>query len=342
MNESATPDVSPAHIWTLTNGFTAYFAVLAADELGVFRALAEGSASVDELALRCGADRGRLLALLGGNIAAGVLERDGDGFTLSAFAAAYLVPGKPGYLGALLRHSPGPVENWPALAATVRGEPPVRDVSLDDVGFLADLVEATFPSQIATARAAVDSLLAGRLPARARTLDLGAGAAPWTIAVLEYLPNARGVVNDLPAVLPVAARHLREHGLLDRVSMRVGDYWQFDFSDDRFDLAILAHVCRAEGDEGAAALVARVAERLVPGGVILLAEYLLDDDLSGPSQAQLLGTTMMANTERGATFTRSQACTWLTEAGLEVQVVAAPLPPTTVVVAQRPLAEVAP
>src|SRR3546814_5137187 len=55
----------------------------------------------------------------------GLLQMDGQRFTLSATSAAQLSPERPGYLGELLRLSPGLVDNWPALADVVRGpEPP--------------------------------------------------------------------------------------------------------------------------------------------------------------------------------------------------------------------------
>lgn len=321
--------------WSIVNGFTAYFAVLAADELGVFGALAEGPARVGVLAERCGADPSRLAALLGGNVAAGTLRCAGGRFSLAPVAAAHLVPGAAGYLGTLLRHSPGPVENWPALAATVRGAPPRREVGRDPGGFLADLVQATYPLQLEVARRVVGSTMAGRLGPAPRVLDVGAGAAPWALAVLERQPDATAVVNDLPAVLPLARRALAGAGLDRRVAFLSGSYWEAELGTG-FDMVVLGHVCRAEGDRGAAALVGRAAAALVPGGRLVVTEYLLDDDLRGPPQAQLLGITMVASTARGGTFTRRQARAWLSAAGLELEAEASPLPPTAVLVGRRP------
>jgi SAM-dependent methyltransferase len=323
-----------ARIWALVNGFTAYFSVRAADELGVFPALSEGPVGVNEIANRCNADPTRLLHLLGANVAAGTLERVDGGFALSELAQTHLLPGSTGYLGALIRQSPGPLENWPHLPETVRGSAPPHEVGSDGATFFAALAEATFPAQSAAARATIGSLLKGRLPAAPRMLELGAGAGPWVLALLEAYPEGRAVVNDLDGVIQLAERRLQEHGLTSRAELLPGDYWNVDLPSRAFDLVVLAHVCRAEGDRGAAALVRRAAGALIPGGHMLIAEYLLDDDLSGPAQAQLLGITMVTSTERGGTFTRSQACGWLASAGLEVEQLASPLPPTAVIIAR--------
>ncbi len=332
---SAPPPLPPiARIWGLVNGYTTYFSVRAADEVGVFEALSDGALSAKEIATRCGADEDRMLALLGGNVAAGTLDRSAEGFALSELAAAHLVRGRPGYLGALVRSSPGPLENWPGLADTVRGADPPRDVDGEAGVFFTELAEATFPAQLATARAAFVSLLDERLPPDVRVLDIGAGAAPWTTAVLESRPEGRAVVNELEAVVPVAERHLAAVGLSSRCEILAGDYWKLELPPRAFDLVVLANVCRGEGDEGAASLVRKAADSVVRGGFVLVAEYLLEDDLTGPPQAQLLGVTMVANTTRGSTFTRSQAVAWLAASNLEVEAVESPLPPTSVLLAR--------
>jgi hypothetical protein len=322
-----------ARFWRLVNGLPTYFAVLAADEVGVFEALADGPADVGALAARCGADPARLTALLVGNVAAGTLVTEGDGFALTALSATHLVPSRQGYLGALLRQSPGLFENWPSLASTVAGGDPPREVTREPGTYLRSLVEATFPLQLAVARAVMSQQLSGRLPETASVVELGAGCAPWTIAALESLPRARALTNDLPGVIDAGARELDARGLADRVTFAEGSYWSVDLPVGAADLVVLGHVCRAEGDEGAASLVRRAAGTLHGDGVLVVTEYLLDDDLAGPAQAQLLGTTMLANTRRGATFTRRQAKAWIEGADLRLVAEVSPVPPTAVLVA---------
>lgn len=324
--------------WGLVNGLTGYFAVRAADELGVFDVLAhDGPAGHEELAIRCGAVPSALRGILAGNVAAGTLECRGGAFSLSHLAAAHLVSGQPGYLGPLLRLSPGPLENWPALAATARGDRPPRDVGADGAAFLAELVAATFGVQLAVARTALGALAAdGRLDEAPLVVELGAGSAPWSVAVLERRSKARVLVNDLAPVLPLARVELERRGFAGRADWLEGSYFEVPLPDGRCDLVVLGHVCRAEGDQGAAALVARAAAALRPGGTLVIAEYLLDDDLAGPAQAQLLGTTMVASTRHGGTFTHAEVHRLVTGAGLDVVSDTVPAPPTAVVVASRP------
>jgi SAM-dependent methyltransferase len=169
-----------------------------------------------------------------------------------------------------------------------------------------------------------------------RLLELGAGGAPFATAVLEADPSASVVVNDLAGVVGLAQARLDAAALGSRVSLLPGDYFSVDLAPRAFDVVVLGHVCRAEGDEGARKLVARAAGALAPGGVVVLTEYLVDDDRRGPAQALLLGATMLAATSRGTVATAAEALDWLRAAGLDAGPVTRPVPPTAVVLASKP------
>ncbi|MBO0729619.1 MAG: methyltransferase domain-containing protein [Acidimicrobiaceae bacterium] len=324
-----------ATVWRVIGGLSDYWCLAAAVELEVVPHLTDGPATADELARSCGAEPGRMRALLGGLVAMELLRVSDGRYALCDAAAEVLIPGRPGYMGQLVLESPGPADNWPALARTTRGQPPPHPVEDDGGRFYRSLVTATFPVQYQAARAVTAELELDRRDAALRILDLGTGAAPWGAALLEAFPAARAVANDLPEVLPVAEEHLTRLGLVDRVELRGGDYMTVPLEPAGFDIAVLGHVCRAEGGEGAARLVARAAEALCAGGLLILADYPLDNDNSGPSQALRLGVTMMASTRRGAMFTVAEAERWLLDAGLGPAERTTPVPPTTVLLSRK-------
>jgi len=148
-----------------------------------------------------------------------------------------------------------------------------------------------------------------------RLLDLGAGGAPWAIAVLTACPDGHAVVNDLEGVLDVARRTTAEHGVADRCEFRPGDYFEIDVEPGAYDLVVLGHVCRAEGADGARRLIHRASDALRPGGRVIVADYFQDPERKLNPHAVLMGVTMMANTVNGFTFTTEQFAGWLAEAG---------------------------
>ena len=146
-------------------------------------------------------------------------------------------------------------------------------------------------------------------------LDLGAGGAPWAVAVLNGCPQGTAVINDLDGVIDVARRTTAEHGVVDRCEFRPGDFHTIDIEPEAYDLVVLGHVCRTEGSDGARHLIERAYAALKPEGRLLLADYFPDMERKFNPHAVLMGTTMMASTVRGFTFTHKDFSEWLTEVG---------------------------
>tara|TARA_B100001121_G_scaffold215039_1_gene188659 strand:+ start:175 stop:687 length:513 start_codon:yes stop_codon:yes gene_type:complete len=146
-------------------------------------------------------------------------------------------------------------------------------------------------------------------------LDLGAGGAPWSIAILKACPEGRAVINDLDGVLPVAQAKTSEHDVADRCEFRPGDFHTVALEVDHFDIVVLGHVCRTEGEAGARSLITRAFAALKPGGTLILADYFVDVERKFNPHAVIMGTTMMASTERGLCFTHQQFSEWIREAG---------------------------
>jgi SAM-dependent methyltransferase len=271
--------------------------------------------------------------LLDALVCLGLLERNDGSFSLSDVSADFLVPGRERYMGDLVLHSPGRHENWPVLAETVQGGKPAFPVD-EDVRFWRDIGAAAFGTQLAIARRTAQLAgLCGDAPLR--ILDLGAGGAPWAIALLQALPNATGVANDLPGVADLARDSARLHGVADRLTVQEGDFQLTGFPAASFDVVVLANVVRTEGEECAPRLLLRAAGWVKPGGTVLVADYFLDEDRRAAQTALLLGATMMANTRRGRTFTVSRHRIWLRDAGFGEVTVLEPLPNAQVLQAHR-------
>ena len=150
---------------------------------------------------------------------------------------------------------------------------------------------------------------------RPQVLDLGAGGAPWSIAILKACAQGSAVINDLPGIIDVAAAKTSEHGVADRCELRPGDFHTIDIEDATYDIVVLGHICRTEGEDGARHLIERAFNALRPQGRLLLADYFTDVERKFNPHAVIMGTTMMASTRKGSTFTHQQFSEWLRDAG---------------------------
>lgn len=304
-----------APVWDVIEGYGRFHVLVSALELGVFDVLdADGASTADDLAGRVGASGPHLETLLEGVVALGFLERRGDTFALTDTANRYLVSSSPASMADLVAVAPGPLANWTRLTDTVRRGAPARPIEDDPASFYVPLVEATFATIHRCATRADVRLRYSALD-RPRVLELGAGGAPWAIAVLAANPGARAVINDLDVVADVARRKVAEHGVAERCSFRPGDFHSIDVEPGLYDLVVLGHVCRTEGVDGARHLIERAQLALRPGGRLLLADYFCDERRSHATHALMMGVTMMASTRAGGTFTFGEVSTWLGDAG---------------------------
>ena len=313
-----------APVWAVISGFGSYHVLVAALELGVFDALSDRGANpgippevtAPELANELGVSAPHLEALLDSLAVLGLLERVGGRYGLNDTAARYLTTGGAASMASLVPVAPGPLDNWSRLADTIRAGRPAEPIDDNPADFYRPLVEGTFTTML---RAATRADLQVRYSAMAepQVLDLGAGGAPWAIAILKACPDATAVINDLDGVIDIARRTTAEHGVADRCQFRPGNFHTIDIEPESYDIVVLGHVCRTEGPSGARRLIARAHEALCPEGRLLLADYFITPEPQWSPHSVLMAMTMMASTVNGFPIAASQVATWLQEAGFQ-------------------------
>jgi len=325
-----------APVWGVIEGFGSYHLLLAALELNVFDTLERtGPTAIGPVARLLEVSEPHLQALLDSLVALGMLEQYRNVYGLNDTAERYLTSGAEASMVELIPVAPGPHDNWLGLAETIRSGRPAKPIDDDPSAFYVPLVEGTFTTMLRAATRA-DLLVRYSSHPAPRVLDLGAGGAPWTIAVLKACPGGSAVVNDLPGVLEVAERMTAEHGVLSRCEFLPGDFHEVALDDGAFDLVALGHVCRTEGEVGARHLVDRAFSALRPGGRLMLADYFVDSERKFNPHGVLMGMTMMTSTVHGFPITNEQVVGWMGDAGFEAVRLIEPVGSQFVYVATRP------
>jgi ubiquinone/menaquinone biosynthesis C-methylase UbiE len=325
-----------ATVWAIIQGLPNYSILVAAIELGVFDALAgSGPATAEDLAGRLECSPAHLRSLLDSLAVLGLVDAGLSHYELNETAERYLTSAGAASMVELVGVAPGSRANWMALADTIRHGRVDDPIESDRAAFYRPLVAATFPTQRRVALFTARAIGFARGP-RPHILDLGAGAAPWTVGLLEANAHATSVINDLDGVLDLAQVKAEEVGIGDRCSFRAGDFFDISIENGGYDVVVLGHVTRTEGTEGAPPLIDRAFKALKAGGTLLLADYFRGDEQARNPFGILMGTTMMANTVRGSTFTNGQYAQWLTAAGFAGIRLIEPIGAQFVYVASRP------
>lgn len=327
---------SAAPVWDVIQGYGRFHVLVSALELDVFDTLERlGPSTAERLADELDLSAPHLDTLLEGVLSLGLLERRSGHFTLNDTARRYLLSTSPASMVDLVPVSPGPLANWSRLTDTVRNGEPADPIDDHPDEFYVPLVMGTFTTINRCAQRA-DAQLRYSALASPRVLELGAGGAPWTVAVLGANAGASAVVNDFDRVLDVARRTLTERDLSDRVEFRAGDFHEISIEACEYDLVFLGHVCRTEGPEATIALIERAHAALRPGGRLILSDYFADRERTQAAHALMMGVTMMASTRRGGVFTHGTVSEWMSAAGfVEIRLIE-PIGHQEVFVATKP------
>lgn len=323
-------------VWAVIQGVGSYWMLVAAIDLGVFDAIERlGRTRVAPLAQELRVAPVPLQHLCDSMVTFGFLDQVDDIYELTETAERYLCADGAASMAELVRVAPGPISNWERLSETIRTGRVATPIEHDPAAFYGPLVQATFPTQLRAATRLGLRLGWPRRPAL-RVLDLGAGRAPWAVAVLEASPGSIAVVNDLPGVIDLAVQTVSDRGLTDRVVFAPGDFHTIELEPAAFDIVVLGHICRTEGDERSRSLVRRAFTALKPEGVVLVADYFTDIERKHSPFGVQMGMTMLANTERGGIVTNEQVTGWLRDAGFSAARLLEPIGFNFVYVAAKP------
>ncbi|MBM4130358.1 SAM-dependent methyltransferase [bacterium] len=308
-------DWTAPELLQVSGGYWSACALHAAVRLDLFTRLADGPLATAELAARAGADERGAQRLLEALAALGLVARDDDGRWSAAPAARrHLARGAPAHLGHIIAHHHFLMEAWARLPEAVRAGAPVRERSShheDAEAREAFLLGMQDLASLAAPRvaAAVD------LDGRRRLLDLGGGPGTYAIHFCLRHPGLRATICDLPATRPVAERAIAAHGLADRIAFAPADY-NLEPVPGGFDAAWLSHILHGEGPAGAAALLRKAAGALEPGGLLLVQEFILDDDRLGPPHPALFGLNMLVGTPDGQSYSGAELTAMMAAAGV--------------------------
>ena len=147
-----------------------------------------------------------------------------------------------------------------------------------------------------------------------RLLDIGGASGTYTAELLRRNPGLRGIIFDLPKVVPYAEERMRQERLLDRVEVVGGDFYK-DPLPGGCDLALLSAIIHQNSPEENVELYRKVRDALQPGGVLLIRDHIMSEDRLRPPAGAMFALNMLVNTSGGDTYTLSEVREQLHRAG---------------------------
>jgi SAM-dependent methyltransferase len=164
------------------------------------------------------------------------------------------------------------------------------------------------------------------LSGRRRLLDLGGGPGTYAIHFCLQNPGLEAVIFDLPSTRRFAEQSVERFSLSDRIKFTAGNYLS-EGIQGKFDVVWLSHILHGENPGGCALILEKAVAALEPGGMILVQEFILDDDKQGPLFPALFSLNMLQGTQSGQAYSDGELRSMLAAAGVgELQRISLDLP----------------
>jgi predicted O-methyltransferase YrrM len=304
---------NPKEILQLAQSFMECRILHAAAELDIFTLLHKTPLSAAEVAERIGGSPRALAALLDAVAAIGYLAKRGRTYHCEDTVARFLSSDSPDSVLPVVLHMSYLWGPWARLADIAKGIPAAKeefDFSRD-----AEDMRAFIGAMHSIGAPLAKEIVASVNPGASRALiDVGGGSGTYTIAFLRAVPEIRATIFDLPEVIEMARERLAHEGLLDRVTLAAGSFYEEDLPQGH-DLALISAIIHSNSLEENVDLYKKTFRALNPGGRLLVRDHVMAPDRIHPRDGAVFAINMLVGTSNGGCYTYEEIETGLLQAG---------------------------
>jgi len=260
-------------------------ALMPAHQLGLFKALVK-PLQADQVAGKCGTDPKMTEKLLIVCCALGVLKRNGENFSLTKLGSDLLLPDSPRYIGGTIDHNE-------LLWWATTGLPEVVRTGKRDAApqppehFKQNLFDNWIWAMHGIASNGQAQWVARQLDLgnRQLLLDVAGGPGTYSIALCQHFPQLKAVIWDLPETLVITKQVIQRFGMSRRIKIQAGD-WSKDEFGSGYDCLLMSNILHGPGSHADTRLK-QAKKALKRGGMLIVHDFLLNNDRSGPLPASL-------------------------------------------------------
>ena len=285
-------------------------------EYDFFTHIHNGNHDYEAIARAAGTDPRATRIVLDGLIALALVEKRQEKYFLAPTSEAFLVRGKPGYMGDFRHVALALWDGMGQLKQTLKtGKPLSRMDTGTALEVWEKLVLGIIPVAEPVAQALCDILGIGVKRKGLRVLDIAGGSSIFGMTILARDPSAQVTQLDWPNVNEVAKQLNRERGLEGKIRFVDGEFRTAKIEENFCDLAIASNFCRFESAEGNLELFRAAFKALKPGGLFAVNDFLPNEGRTGPTFPLRFSVYTLTHTSGGECWTLSQYADWLKKAG---------------------------
>lgn len=305
--------MNPKDLLQLSGGYWNTCVLHAAVKLDVFTQIAQGAANSTDISRLTVCDERSMTMLLDALTAMGLLDKVGSFYSNTPSSAVYLSKKSDKYLGHIIQHHHHLMFSWVNLDEAIKSGGPLRTNTSrsDNETIRESFLMGMFNLASLSAPLIVPAI---NLSGRRNLLDLGGGPGTYAIHFCLHNPNLQAVVYDLPTTRRFAEETIRNFNLSDRINFCAGDIIADEIGNG-YDVVWISQLLHSEGPEGAALMLKKAVQSLKPGGLVLVQEFILDDNHTAPVFPALFSLNMLLGTQAGQSYSQGELSKMLSQAG---------------------------
>jgi predicted O-methyltransferase YrrM len=296
----------------LSRNFMESRILLTAAELNLFSLLSPRPLAATEVAERLPGNLRAVTILLDALAAMGFLVKQEERYQCLPPISDFLSPDHSDSILPMVLHAAHLWRRWTHLTDAVSGSE-TRSAASPAPG--EEELRAFIGAMHAVAAPLASRIAKAANPAGARALlDVGGASGTYTIAFLQTDPKMKATLFDRPPVIEMARKSLAEAGMLDRVTLKGGDFYADEFPSGH-DLVLLSAIIHQNSPKQNEELFKKVLRSLQPGGRIVIRDHIMAPDRTQPLNGAVFAVNMLLATEGGNTYTFEEVERGLAQAG---------------------------
>lgn len=304
------------NIGTLLSVSSAYWqgcTLQAGVRLEIFSHIGRHSLSATEIAVKAETDERATELILNALAAIGLIDKKASLYTNTQFAETFLVKTSPNYMGHIILHHHHILDGWAQLDTAVATGRPVEKRS-----YGAEIERESFLM-------GMFNLAMGLAPQIAKLIDLSKcrhlldlGGGPGTYAIHFCLANPllQATIYDRETTKPFAEQTVASFGLSERIQFKSGDFTIDPISGGPYDAAWLSHILHSNGQESCQEIIAKTVAGISPGGIVLIHDFILDNNKDHPEFGALFSLNMLINNPQGRSYSEEEIRAMMQKSGI--------------------------
>ena len=278
------------------------------------------TANVDDIAKKLGiqTDTTGLLHFLDAMVAIGLANKKNNTYSNTDFGTHFLDKNSPVFVGDYIQSMKMLVQkNLADMAGIIKNGPP--KVAQEDSWQSESRWERAVTHLAIGQRAGMAAIYADlvqELPefkGVKKLLDLGGGPGLIGAKILDRLPGAKGVLLELPAIIPLARQELKKQGTAEHISFISGDYNKVDLGHG-YDLIWASHNLYFVKDKSS--FFRRIKNALADNGVFVCVHEGLTHERTAPARIVLMRLSSALEKEgQYLSFEKGEIAACLKQAG---------------------------